>query len=105
VLITSWGSDYFADPAGLAADVLGNIYVADKINQCVVEFTGSGGFLAMWNVLPPPPGSLTRPGDVAVDQNGNVYVVDPETATVQKYGDQPVPTTPTTWGRVKAERR
>jgi tripartite motif-containing protein 71 len=109
VLIRQWGSlgsglGQMNGPSGLSADRFGNIYVADKFNMRVVEFDGVGTFLQMWDVLRGPY-LAAGPMDVAVDQSGNVFVVDPVTATVQKYGDAIVPATVTTWGRIKAERR
>ena len=42
---------------------------------------------------------------VAVDANGSIYVADRGNHRIQKFGPAPVQVEPTTWGRVKAERR
>ena len=72
------------NPYGVAADGLGNIYVADTYNQCVRKVT-SGNITALaGNGLPTFGGdggpatsaALNYPSGVAVDGLGNVYIAD-----------------------------
>lgn len=83
------GSDdgYFKEPRGVAVDAeRGYLYVADTKNDRIQKFElSSGKFLEAWgedgNDQPP---EFEWPGDVAVDPNGNVYVVD-ITDRIQKF--------------------
>ena len=73
----------FNYPTGVAADAVGNVYVADYYN-CVIRkitpagivstFAGSGG----WGTDDGPGTTATfaQPNDVAVDNAGNVFVAD-----------------------------
>ncbi|WP_295801353.1 cadherin-like beta sandwich domain-containing protein [Mucilaginibacter sp.] len=66
----------FSNPAGVAADPAGNIYVADLNNGQVKKIPADGG----------PPvviGTFAQPNGVAVDAAGNVYVADGATG-IQK---------------------
>jgi len=67
----------FSNPAGVALDAVGNLYVADysdnlirKINSAGVVSTLAGGF--------------NGPGGLAVDAQGNVFVADVNNNVVEK---------------------
>jgi hypothetical protein len=74
----------FNEPAGIATDTAGNIYVADVVNHCIRKVTQSG----VVTTLAGQPGVagyvdgpanlalFSAPIDVAVDAAGNVYVAD-----------------------------
>ena len=64
-----FGSGYNG-PTGVAADINGNIYIADPLNNAVRKFPAGGG-------APVAVGSgFSGPFGVAVDAAGNVYVAD-----------------------------
>ena len=69
----------FSTPFGVAADVSGNIYVADYGNQAIKEIPAGGG--APVTLLT---GFTTGIG-IAVDVAGNLYVADASNTTVNKY--------------------
>jgi sugar lactone lactonase YvrE len=53
VYSTKWGTagagnGEFSNPGGVAADGLGNVYVADYGNDRVQKFNSTGGYLAQW---------------------------------------------------------
>lgn len=64
------------DPAGVATDAGGNVYVADAGNGRVDQFSPGGSFRASWGSPGGGPGQLTQPTGVAVDAQGDVYVAD-----------------------------
>lgn len=78
----------FKSPNGVAADHLGNLYVADKENNVIRKintsgiistFAGTPGFLGdgfSGDGGPATAAKMSGPTDVAVDQAGNVYVSD-----------------------------
>jgi sugar lactone lactonase YvrE len=82
----------FSYPFGLAADALGNIYVADFDNDAVRKVTPGGSVTTLAGSAGAA-GSLDGQGSVArfnhpeavsVDAAGNVYVIDTSNQTVRK---------------------
>jgi hypothetical protein len=76
VAVTSWqtyGSTTLNDPAGIALDSSGNVYVADMGNFAVEEFGSGGATLGAWNANNDP---NFWPSAVALDGTNNLYVVD-----------------------------
>jgi len=69
----------FTTPFGVAADVSGNVYVADYGNKLIKKIPAGGG--APVTLLS---GFTTNIG-VAVDAAGNIYVADAGNTTVNKY--------------------
>jgi sugar lactone lactonase YvrE len=83
-------------PYGIAVDTLGNLYIADTINNRIrrvdakkgiistlagngtCEFSGDGG--------PATAAGLCAPYGVAVDSNGNVFIADANNGRVRKVG-------------------
>lgn len=81
----------FWNPAGLAADRRGNVYVADAANHAVRKISPSGNVstLAGSGVLGHKDGqgrdaAFHRPSDVAVDAAGNVFVADTLNHAIRK---------------------
>ncbi|MBV9280165.1 MAG: hypothetical protein JOZ41_08810, partial [Chloroflexi bacterium] len=71
-LIASWGTDtpgplYLQGPRAIAADAAGNVYLADN---GVVKLSSAGTFLTRWTG-----GVLSYPRGLAVDRQGNLYVL------------------------------
>jgi hypothetical protein len=83
----------FASPAGVAADVEGNVYVADRANHSIRKITSGGvvttlaGSSASDTGSSDGAGSSARfwaPRSVAVDDRGTVYVADTANHTIRK---------------------
>lgn len=79
----------FNAPVGIAIDPQRNIYIMDTKNARVQKFDSNGKFILMWG----SPGSgeeqflITVPdeGRLAVDMQGNVFVLDVSNFRVQKF--------------------
>lgn len=74
--ITKWADDgkdegEINDSEGITVDGEGNIYVADFFNTRIQKYDSNGKFLMSLPVDPAP-----GPGSVAVDKQGNVYVLN-----------------------------
>ncbi len=72
-------------PSGVAVDSAGNVYVADKENNCIQKFTSEGVYLKKWGSQGSGNGEFTKPSDITVDNSGKVYVVDSYNNRIQKF--------------------
>ena len=79
------GSGDFVKPFGIAADGLGNIYVADTYNNRIQVFDNAGTFMKAWGQKGTGSGSMALPYDLAVDSEGSVYLADTYNFRVQKF--------------------
>ena len=75
---------YFSHPRGIGVDSVGNLYVADTENHRIQKFNQSGQFLLSWGSQGSGVGQFITPTDVAVDENGYIYVTS-ETNGIQKF--------------------
>lgn len=83
-------SAYFRFPSGLALDHAGNLYIADTDNATIRKLSPDGTVTTVAGApsvrgLVDGAGSAARfnsPGEMAVDDTGNVYVID--TGTIRK---------------------
>jgi len=89
-------------PAGVAVDSTGNLYIADKGNNCVrmvgingiintVAGTGSAGYLG--DNGPATSATLDGPAGVAVDGTGNLYIADYNNRCIRMVGTNGIITT------------
>jgi DNA-binding beta-propeller fold protein YncE len=81
VLIREWGSKgfshgQFSQPADVAIDSKGNIFVADTNNHCIQKFDNNGNFITMWGSEGTGDYQFIEPTSIAVDSQDNIYVVD-----------------------------
>ncbi|HXW56517.1 MAG TPA: NHL repeat-containing protein [Candidatus Cybelea sp.] len=81
-LLSQWGvkgdgPGQLDDPQGMAADRIGNVYVADAGSQFVHKFAADGTPLLSFQE-----DSLKEPQSIAVDYGGTIYVTDPSRAAV-----------------------
>jgi hypothetical protein len=79
--VRSWGSSgsgpgQFTRPQEVTVDSAGNVYVTDRDNGRVQEFTPDGTFIRQFGSSGTGPGQLSQPIDVAIDSQGNVWVAD-----------------------------
>jgi len=90
------------DPYGVAADLTGNLYIADTYNNCIRKVTPDGNIATFAGVCsvymgpfypsggysgdggPATSAQLNLPHGIAVDTAGNVYIADTENFRVRK---------------------
>jgi sugar lactone lactonase YvrE len=87
--VTMWGTagsgnGQFNDPAGVAVDGSGFVYVADTGNNRVQKFTTAGAYVAQWGGLGSGNGQFSGPFGITV-AGGVVYVVDTGNQRVQYF--------------------
>ncbi|MDM5279854.1 S-layer homology domain-containing protein [Paenibacillus silvae] len=73
------GGETFRSPKGIAADVYGNVFVADSNNQLVKKLSEG-----VWTAISTT-NDFIAPYGVTLDSNGNIYVVDNENGKVKKF--------------------
>ena len=81
----------FDEPVGLAIDSQGNLYVADTWNQRVQIFSpdsnGNYAFTKQWKVYGWFGQSLDNKPYLAVGDQGQVYITDPESYRIMEYSN------------------
>jgi tripartite motif-containing protein 71 len=92
--LTKWGSTGTADgqfggsqgAEGIVTDASGNVFVVDRGNSRVQEFTSTGGFLTKWGSFGTGAGQFNGPFGIARDPaTGSFYVVDSFNHRVEKF--------------------
>ncbi len=96
MFVTKWGSrgtgdGQFREPHKIAVDDQGYVYVNDAENHRIQKFTSDGQFLAKWGWKSTAKkkairdGAFNYPMGIAVDGEGNIYVVDSN--RMQRFND------------------
>jgi DNA-binding beta-propeller fold protein YncE len=89
--ITKWGTPgsgdgQFTNPAGVAVDRSGNVYIADRDNNRIQKFDSNGNFITKWGSRGANDGQLIDPNALTVDSSGKIYVVDQGNSRIQVFG-------------------
>jgi DNA-binding beta-propeller fold protein YncE len=95
-LLASWGAGggsgaagagpgEFNDPVGVAVAASGEVYVADRGNNRIVQLHADGSTVRSWGSRGSSDGRFLSPAGVALDGGGDVYVLDGENNRVQVF--------------------
>ena len=101
IFLTTWGSNgtgkgQFKNPADIAFDPSGNLYITDTFNNRVQSFSANGTFLTTWGSGGADDGQFQSPHGIEVGPSGHVYVVDTVNHRIQVFS--PEGTFLTKWG-------
>jgi DNA-binding beta-propeller fold protein YncE len=85
-----WGDSGVEDgqlnqPAVIAFDSEGLLYVTDSGNHRVQVFDNNGNFITKWGSKGSGDGDFSKPESIEVDPNGKVYVADTSNNDVQTF--------------------
>ena len=83
--VTGVDEGNFTHPDSVAADSMGNVYVADTDNNRIQKFDSKGKFVTKWGSHGPSDGQFRTPNGIAVDSKGNIYVADTYNDRIQKF--------------------
>jgi serine/threonine protein kinase/DNA-binding beta-propeller fold protein YncE len=78
------GPGQFNGPSGAGIGRGNTVWVADKGNHRIEQFSSQGRFLQQWGTEGIGPGQFATPTDVAVGPQGTIYVADPGNGGIQK---------------------
>ncbi|PZS02441.1 MAG: hypothetical protein DLM69_04065 [Candidatus Chloroheliales bacterium] len=85
LVIPTAGQAPFSHPQGIGVDPQGNIFIGQDQPPHVYKFDKSGKQVADWPALPDTTDGSARLFDLAVDNHGQVYVLDPVGKTLEVY--------------------
>ncbi|MBD3182465.1 hypothetical protein GF312_09250, partial [Candidatus Poribacteria bacterium] len=90
VFVRQWPEEIMGlrEPAGVAVDNSGNVYVADRDNHRIQKFDSEGTFKIQWGNYGWDPGQFRGPAGICVDSSGNVYVADTWNDRIQKFDSE-----------------
>jgi streptogramin lyase len=88
--VTKWGTqgsgnNQLGQVYGITSGPTGSIYVAERDNNRIKEFTSSGTYVNQWGSYGSNNGQFKTPQGVTTDQAGNIYVADAGNFRVQKF--------------------
>ncbi len=75
----------FREPAAVAVDAQGNVYVTEVGSHRILKFDPQGNFIAQVGSRGEGRGRFNEPWGIAVDAQGNVYVADTWNNRIQKF--------------------
>jgi sugar lactone lactonase YvrE len=82
------GNGQFFVPMGIARDAEGNIWVADRENDRVQEFSAKGEYLSQFGSPGAGQGQLSDPRGVAINSQGNLWIADAGNGRIEEFTPQ-----------------
>ena len=89
ILLQTYGPNFAGlaiMPQGLEINPSGNIYVTDSTHNRILLISQEGYTLSTWGSMGIANGQFKMPKDIALDNNGFLYVVDENGHRIQKFG-------------------
>jgi DNA-binding beta-propeller fold protein YncE len=87
---TETGAGLFDEPARVAIDSGGNLWVTDTMNGRVQEVSATGSYLSQFGTVGVASGQLKEPRGIAIDSKGDLWVVDCANDRVQEFSSSGV---------------
>jgi sugar lactone lactonase YvrE len=84
------GEGQFEDPAGVALDGRGDLWVLDRGNNRVEEFDEAGEYLQQFGSEGGGDGQMERPSALAVSSEGDVWVLDSLNDRIEEFSEDGV---------------
>jgi YD repeat-containing protein len=78
----------FRDPVGVVLDSKGDVWVADRNNGRIEEFSSTGGYLGKIGSPGSGNGQLDEPTALAIDSKGDIYVVDHGNNRIEEFSEK-----------------
>ena len=75
-------------PRGVAADGAGHVWVVDRVNNRVEEFTESGEYLGKFGSAGTGNGQFSEPWGIAVTATGNIWVADTGNKRLEEFNSK-----------------
>jgi sugar lactone lactonase YvrE len=82
------GNGQFEEPAGIAIDAKGNIWVADENHYKVQKFNSAGEYQSSFGSSGSGNGQFSRPTDIAIDAKGNLWVTDASNDRIEEFNEK-----------------
>ncbi len=86
--IAGSGNGQLSDPSAVALDSKGNIWVVDRGNNRLEEFSEKGEYLLHTGVKGKESGQFEQPSGIAADAKGDVWVVDELNRRIQELNEK-----------------
>jgi RHS repeat-associated protein len=85
---TGSGNGQLNGPRGIASDGKGHVWVVDRVNNRIEEFSESGEYLAKFGSAGSGNGQFSEPWGIAVTSAGNIWVVDTGNERLQEFNSK-----------------
>jgi streptogramin lyase len=82
---TPSGSGKLKHPWGIAVDAENNLWIADKEDNRVAEFSPEGTFIKAFGELGSEPGKFNEPEGIAIDSSGHIWVADTNNNRLEEF--------------------
>ncbi len=76
---------YFGELRGIEIASDGNVYIADRENHRIQQFSAKGDFIRTWGSKRSGDGQFNIPNGLAISSDGNLYVTDMHNDRIQQF--------------------